>query len=71
MAYATNEPGVIPGAFARLFDAVAYGFKRMSFHGSIAQQLSEISEMSDADLKKHGLTREDAVRRVLAGRIGL
>ncbi|MEX0340354.1 MAG: hypothetical protein AB3N11_15095 [Arenibacterium sp.] len=71
MAYATHEQSVVPGAFARFFNAIASGFNRISVHSTVIRQLNEISQLSDADLEQRGLTREEAVRSVLAGRIGL
>lgn len=71
MAYTTEHHGILPGAFTRFFQALFSGLSRIAENSPHMRQLAEIAEMSDADLRKLGLTREDAVRRALAGRIGL
>lgn len=70
MAHASNEQGVVPGAFARFFNSLTSGFSRITLNGSVIRRLSALSEIGDTDFQKHGLRREEAVRRVLAGRLG-
>lgn len=68
LATLENSHGsVVVNAARRGFGAILNGLTAMSERHALYRQLSALNELSDEDLARKGLTREEAIRQILPG----
>ncbi|MHA6264558.1 hypothetical protein ACXYMO_15250 [Arenibacterium sp. CAU 1754] len=72
MAYtATHTAGaaIEPGVFKRFLTAMWDGLVRIGENSTIMRQVDALNAMSDDELAARGLTRQQVLHRIFAGRL--
>ncbi|MGR3562750.1 MAG: DUF1127 domain-containing protein [Heliomarina sp.] len=69
MAYTSThgaDVSAVPGAFSRFFNAVLNGMTSIAENHPKMRQAAALQAMSDEELAKRGLKRDDIVKKVFA-----